>query len=649
MIGRAVGHYTIVEKIGEGGMGEVYRATDTSLARDVALKFLPESMAQDETARARFVREARSAAALTHSYICQIYEIGEADGAGYIAMEYVAGQTLRETMEGTQLPVTECLRLAAEIAEALSVAQEKGIIHRDLKPANIMIGADGHVKVMDFGLAKRVDGDEFESQMQGLRQTLTREGTVVGTLAYMSPEQIRGLTLDSRSDIFSFGIILYEMLTGVHPFIKTDPYTTANAIVNEEPVSVSLQRSGVSTVVQYIVRKMLAKEPERRYQLVREVHTDLSGLQESSPPTHARPETSTHHSSPLLWLLIPLALLAGWAGWWGQGVLAPVPPADPFHAEINLPSGTRLEHNYQTGLAVSPNGEYLVFPVGDSRGTSLGVAQPNQLFRRNLEDASMEPLGEIRNVQAPVFSPDSSWVVYFTWDEAYALRTSPTGSFLMKAPVTGGRPRELLAWPGGQFGGIGWDEAGIVYARDGVLVIISEEGVERDTLEPFDPPRNDVRFPSFFPGGGWVLFTEVGDTPQSASNIHAISVGDRETKPLVDNATHARYVPSGHLVYAREGNLYAQRFDPTGLSSLGSEVLVIEQISHSIRHVTSGAAQFSFSDTGLMIYAESGIAPPVPAQADQDALRGIVEMIFPDRLRLIENWFAELERRAPLR
>ena len=298
MIGKTIAHYTITEKIGQGGMGEVYRATDSSLKRDVALKFLPESMAQDETARRRFLREARSAAALDHPFICQIHEIGEIDGVDFIAMEYVSGQTLKEKLGEGRVAIPECLRIASEIAEALELAQEKKIVHRDLKPTNIMLTSGGHVKLMDFGLAKSTSGAQEDTQQLSVTK-LTGEGSTLGTVPYMSPEQLKGEEVDSRSDMFSLGIILYEMLTGVHPFIKPDLMATASSILQEEPAPLRIHREGVSPVIQYMLRKMLAKEPEKRYQLVGDIHTDLTALmQDAVSLTFAPAEVSWRSEIP---------------------------------------------------------------------------------------------------------------------------------------------------------------------------------------------------------------------------------------------------------------------------------------------------------------------------------------------------------------
>jgi len=234
MIGQTLSHYRIIEKIGQGGMGEVYLAQDTTLDRKVALKFLPQELQQDSTARKRFLREARSAAALDHPYICKIYEIGEAEEKSFISMEYIQGTTLQEALLKGPLPLKEALEKATEIAEALEAAHQQKIVHRDLKPSNIMLTLDGHVKVMDFGLAKRVTPAEG-GQEEEITTALTREGALLGTVPYMSVEQVRGQAVDTRSDIFSFGVVLYEMLTGVNPFKKDGQIETAHAIISETP------------------------------------------------------------------------------------------------------------------------------------------------------------------------------------------------------------------------------------------------------------------------------------------------------------------------------------------------------------------------------------------------------------------------------
>jgi eukaryotic-like serine/threonine-protein kinase len=276
MIGKTLAHYEISSKLGEGGMGVVYLGHDTSLDRRVAIKLLPESLMQDETARKRFVREARSLAALEHPYICSIHDVGEAEGRSFIVMEYLEGQTLRDRLAQGTVPLKQAMQWTVEIAEALAVAHEKGIIHRDLKPANIMLLHTGHAKVMDFGLAKQVPLlPESGVQERTLTAGLTREGVTVGTIPYMSPEQVQGKTVDFRSDLFSFGIVIYEMLTGVNPFKRDSGFDTAEAILKEIPAPISKYRDDKPQSLVALINKLLAKDPKDRYQQAREVANNL--------------------------------------------------------------------------------------------------------------------------------------------------------------------------------------------------------------------------------------------------------------------------------------------------------------------------------------------------------------------------------------
>jgi len=276
MIGKTLSHYKVLEKIGQGGMGEVYLAQDTTLDRKVALKFLTEEMQQDSTARKRFLREAKSAAALDHPFICHIHEVGEAEGKSFISMEYVQGETLKDKLAKGPLPLNDALEKATEIIEALEAAHNRKIVHRDLKPSNIMLTPEGHVKVMDFGLAKRVA--PAEGQEEEVTTALTREGQTLGTVPYMSPEQIRGQEVDTRSDIFSFGVVLFEMLAGVNPFAKGSLMDTATAILTETVPPLTRYTDDLPVLLQHTVKKMLAKEPNERYQSVHEVGTQISQL-----------------------------------------------------------------------------------------------------------------------------------------------------------------------------------------------------------------------------------------------------------------------------------------------------------------------------------------------------------------------------------
>ena len=288
-VGRDLGSYKILSPLGRGGMGEVYLAQDTRLDRKVALKFLPQEMQQDSAAKQRFLREARSAAALDHPFICNIYETGEVEGNSFISMEYVQGETLKEKLASGPIALKELLVQAAEISEALEAAHRENIVHRDLKPANIMLTPDCHVKVMDFGLAKRLTPTKETDHQEETMTTLTRTGTTLGTLPYMSPEQLRGEEVDARSDIFSFGVVLYEMLTGTHPFLKDSPAETASAILSQVPPPITQYTQGVPDLLQKILWNMLSKDRDGRPQSIHDVGTSLKQLPYDLAPSEAGP------------------------------------------------------------------------------------------------------------------------------------------------------------------------------------------------------------------------------------------------------------------------------------------------------------------------------------------------------------------------
>ncbi|MFQ5779123.1 MAG: protein kinase, partial [Terriglobia bacterium] len=276
MIGALLGHYRIVEKIGAGGMGEVYRAHDETLDRDVALKVLPAADLTDDTARARLLREARSAAALNHAHICTIHEVGEADGQAYIAMEYIEGQPLSQLVGPEGLPVETALRYGVQIAAALAHAHERGVVHRDLKSANVVITPEGRAKVLDFGLAKRLGGKELAEVTTQSQSSLTQVGAVMGTLPYMAPEQLRGQGADARSDVWALGVMLYEAVAGERPFKGETGYDLSSAILNQPPPRLP---SGAPAELQALVERCLEKEPERRYPHAGEVRAALEAVE----------------------------------------------------------------------------------------------------------------------------------------------------------------------------------------------------------------------------------------------------------------------------------------------------------------------------------------------------------------------------------
>ncbi len=420
--GRSVRQYRIVEKIGEGGMGVVYLAEDGSLHRRVALKFLPPEMQQDATARKRFLREARSAAALDHPYICHINEVGEAEGADFIVMEYVEGQMLMDKLRQGRLPLKQVLQIATEVTEALEAAHGKGIIHRDLKPANIMLTPTDHAKVMDFGLAKQlIPPGGIESQEKS-GTALTRSGMTLGTLAYMSPEQLRGETVDARSDIFSFGVVLYEMLAGVHPFKKPTGMDTAGAILKDTPPPLAESCPDVPVLLQHVVKKMLAKDPEDRYLLMHDVRTDLRELLDESN----RPVRGKRRGRKPLYLIAAIALVIVGAGIWALFQFSPrgaaLPP--PRFVPITASGGAK-------GFpSLSPDGNWIAFAWTGEKGGNQDI------YVKELEGPGFNRLTTDPAVDNfPAWSPDGRQIAF--------LRRSGDRWILYLISMVGGGERKL--------------------------------------------------------------------------------------------------------------------------------------------------------------------------------------------------------------
>jgi eukaryotic-like serine/threonine-protein kinase len=616
MIGRTVSHYRIEAKLGEGGMGEVYLAEDSSLGRKVALKFLPEAWRDDPVARKRFLREARSAAALDHPFICDVIEIAQTEeGRDFIAMEYLEGETLRARLARGPLPLREALRLGAELAEALESAHAKGIAHRDLKPANIMIGPTGHAKVMDFGLAKKIVAED--GREQDISSALTREGATLGTLSYMSPEQLRGGAVDHRSDIFSLGIVLYEMAAGVHPFRKARPAETTSALLKDDPPPLGRYVDEAPELLAHTVGKMLAKDPAERYQSVHEVLTNLNRLREDSGRVRTAEARRTAAIPVWAWIAVT-AVLAFALG--AMAIRHFLPQSDAGGApppvmrfSIHLPDGERLASGstQRHAVAVSPDGRWVAY-ASYRPGEGDAPDGAPAIHLRRLDRT------EVRRVPGfnPFFSPDGGQL-------GFVERDGEGRTWLKRTAVESVRVETVteLRDPRGAGGyGCAWLPDGtIAFAPEengGLLVVPAVGGEPRPLTEPDAKGEVGHRLPSALPGTRAILYTAVRyvDYPDwSVARIVALRLDTGERRVLVEGGSDGRYAASGHLLFAREGRLLAARFDPGRLEVRGEPAPVWDGVVHSVHtgHVQSetGAAHYGVSRDGLAAFSPGSVAP----------------------------------------
>jgi Tol biopolymer transport system component/serine/threonine protein kinase len=499
MIGQTVSHYRILEKLGEGGMGEVYLAEDTGLKRRVALKFLPDRLQQDTVAQKRFLREAESAAALNHPFICNIHEVAQTDrGQHFICMEYVEGETLGDRLSKGRLPIKDALQLGVEISEALEVAHHAGVVHRDLKPANIMLTRQGHAKVMDFGLAKKVVGEGGIEQ--DISSVLTREGATLGTLAYMSPEQVRGDPVDHRSDLFSFGIVLHEMLTGVHPFRKPKQAETAAMILQAEPPALSRFLSDAPELLERLVRKLLAKSPIQRPQTFCDVRTDLQELRETSAPMLARSRVSRSWRFGRWIALVLVAVAVGMAGWFFY--LAAPDYSSPKTRPLTTYPGV------ETDPALSPDGRQVAFIW---RGESGDV--PN-LYVKLVEGG--EPLLVSTGpgpASSPAWSPDAGRLAFFR-----KMKGEDDGPLfgLFVVSALGGDEQRLATCR--KDAGLSWSPDGRLLAfpdeverhASSSIHLLSLDTGERWPLTSRSPHLSNEWSPRFSPDGSTLAFMRGG-------------------------------------------------------------------------------------------------------------------------------------------
>jgi Tol biopolymer transport system component len=593
--GSKLGSYEITGAIGAGGMGEVYQAHDTKLGRDVAIKVLPEAFAHDSERLSRFQREAKMLASLNHANIATIHGLEQSNGTSYLVMELVSGETLAERVkrEGA-VPVEEALTICKQIAEALEAAHEKGIIHRDLKPANVKVTPEGKVKVLDFGLAKAFADDTASSnpsESPTLSAAATMHGVILGTAAYMSPEQARGKVVDKRTDIWAFGCVLYELLTGKQAFQGEDITDILAAVVRAEPDWQALP-AATPMQVRDLLRRCLQKDKTLR---LRDAGDARIEIQEAlTAPATAEPVAAQRKSRERLpWVAAAALALTTIAFAIGYVLRAPKQPQTLQEVRLSAEIGADASLYAAVGPSalLSPDGARLAF-------VASGADQKRRVHVRSLDQLQATALSGTENARDPFFSPDGQWIGFFADGK------------LKKISVQGGAAVTLCDAADDRGGS--WGEDGtIVFTKDfaSALSKVSSAGGAPQPLTTLDKQagENTQRWSQILPGGKAVLFTSntTGGTGASLedSDIVVYSMASGQRKTLQRGGFYARYLPSGHVVYMHEGTLFAVPFDLKRLEVTGQPAPVLDGVVATSLYA---GAQFSFSETGNLVYVAGG-------------------------------------------
>ena len=586
--GTKLGPYQIESPIGAGGMGEVYKATDTRLERTVAIKVLPAHVASDPERKSRFEREAKTVAALSHPHICPVFDVGREGETDFLVMEYLEGETLADRLSKGALPLDQALRYAIEIADALDKAHRQGVTHRDLKPANIMLTKAG-AKLLDFGLAKlKPTGPQSDASTK-LADALTQQGTILGTLPYMSPEQLEGKQTDTRTDIFAFGAVVYEMVTGKRAFDGETQASLIGAILKDAPRPVSALQPMSPVTLDRVVGKCLEKDPEGRWHSAHDLHDELTWItQGDTPPRTARPTAVTQprlgQTKTMTWGVVVgamgVALLV--AVPWNLGWLPSGTPGSMTRLIVALSPADRLGATARAS-AIQGGGSW---PVTVSRdGTQLAYIgagdDATRLYIRDLADAEGRAVRDSAGARGPFFSPDGAWVGFFA------------DGMLKKVSVRGGTPITLCEAPSPRGGSWSEDDV-IVFAplsRAG-LSLVSANGGTPEPVTELDTEHDETshRLPMFLPGGTAVVFVAEGTGRDARVVVQSLETGERRV--VVEEATLPRYSVSGHLLYVQGGTSIAAPFDLARLELLGPGVPVLPD----------EATLLGLSDTGTLVY-----------------------------------------------
>jgi len=623
--GKRLGPYEITAPIGAGGMGEVYLATDTKLKRDIAIKVLPAELAGDRDRLARFEREAHLLASLNHPHIASIYGLEESNGVPYLVLEYVEGRDLSQVLQAGAIPLEDVPGIGLQIAEALEAAHERGIVHRDLKPANVKITSLGAVKVLDFGLAKALVDDASDmSRDSSLSPTLTaaatRMGVIIGTAGYMSPEQAKGKSVDRRADIWSFGVLLFEMVSGRRCFSGETVSETLASVLKEDPDWSALPDTAPPQLL-VLLRRCLEKNPRRRLQSIGEARVILEDIQTGTgatvwdPGTGARGPTGDHGDAPRRrvggTMAVIGALALGIGIITGALLLAPGPaPVAPLRLELAIPAGLQLTRNLgHPLLAISATGRKMALAVIDE-GESAG------LLLRDLGELQPRRLEGTEGGRAPFFSPDEEWIGFFN------------AGALLKIAVAGGSPIRLAEVDERSRGGV-WGKDGFIYFSPDTgsgIHRVSEAGGPVEKVTDLDGAREERthRWPDLSPDGQVLVYTsDTAATPTyyDDARIEAVRLATGERHVLVEGASQARMLADDILVYANAGNLFALEIDPRTLTARGRPVTLEQNVA---TNVGAGAVQFAVSRSGSGVWLMGTVEDilDVPQWYERDGTSG---------------------------
>src|SRR6202162_444593 len=593
--GTKLGPYEIQSPLGAGGMGEVYRARDTRLNRIVAIKILPPHLSKDATLRQRFENEAKAISSLNHPHICALYDVGHQDGTHFLVMEYIKGETLATRLEKGPLPLEPLLKYGIQIADALDKAHRRGVVHRDLKPGNIMLTASG-VKLLDFGLAKAMNASPVSELTlsptspaagRGVTQPVTAAGMVVGTFQYMSPEQVEGKDVDARSDIFSFGAVLYEMVTGRRAFQGKSQLSVASAVLEKDPEPISTLQPLTPPALERAVKRCLEKDAEDRWQTARDLELELKWIAEggAQPRTLVEPGARRKRREAVLATLVVL---------FGIALLATLPFAVRQWRQtpergltLRFPVPPPEKGSFESGLALSPDGHQLAFVAY--------AAERRQICLRPLNAMEAHPLPGAENGWQPFWSPDGRYLGFFA------------GGKVKKIDLASGAVQTVCDAP---------DPRGGAWSRDGVILFspiaasplyaVSAEGGVPAAVTALDATEKEVsdRWPYFLPDGRHFLYMGYR-SGRPRMPIWIASLDSKDKKRVLESVSMVQYAGPGYLVYVREHSLVAQGFEAERLELKGNPLPLFESLEAEGESGITGRAPFTVAEGGVLAYLAS--------------------------------------------